>query len=325
MADEEHLTIIRLGLLDPSLQISEIWNEWRKDNPEIKPDLSGAILTKFQLENIDFSNCNLEKVNLNHANLESANLENANLQGAYLNLATLENANFNNANLEGAFIIKANLDYANLEDANLENANLYRSIFDDPSVIYFSSEDLLKKYADGKKCFRGLCMEIDTLQRAYLRNVDFAYGIFQDVDLRNADLRNTNLSWCRFYSMTFNKADLRGAITIGIELEYVNAIEVYFSNSNLRKAKIYRAKCEGYNFSNVNLKRARIIESNLDNCMLIDADLRYANLSGSSFKNADLTNANLTGAKNFNPENAILNNTILPDGTIGNNISQTNK
>ena len=32
MANKEHLAILKQGV--------EVWNKWRKENPEIKPDLS---------------------------------------------------------------------------------------------------------------------------------------------------------------------------------------------------------------------------------------------------------------------------------------------
>ena len=41
MADEEHLQIIRQGV--------DVWNEWRHDNPELIPNLSGADLSEADL------------------------------------------------------------------------------------------------------------------------------------------------------------------------------------------------------------------------------------------------------------------------------------
>ena len=36
--NEEHLQIIRQGV--------EVWNEWRQKNPELRPNLNGAILSE---------------------------------------------------------------------------------------------------------------------------------------------------------------------------------------------------------------------------------------------------------------------------------------
>jgi hypothetical protein len=41
MADEEHLQILQQGV--------DVWNEWRKSNPELIPDLDGATLYEANL------------------------------------------------------------------------------------------------------------------------------------------------------------------------------------------------------------------------------------------------------------------------------------
>jgi hypothetical protein len=41
MADEEHLQILQ--------QAVDVWNEWRKSNPELIPDLDGATLYEANL------------------------------------------------------------------------------------------------------------------------------------------------------------------------------------------------------------------------------------------------------------------------------------
>ena len=61
MANPEHLKILEQGV--------EGWNKWRKENPDVRPDLIEA---------------NLEGANLSGAHLRVANLEGANLSGANL-------------------------------------------------------------------------------------------------------------------------------------------------------------------------------------------------------------------------------------------------
>ncbi len=331
MANEEHLIIIRLGLLAPSLETSVIWNQWRKNNPEIIPDLSGAKLRKFSLENIDFSNCNLEKTDLNRANLKGANLENANLQGAYLNKANLENVNLKNANLKGAFVAYINPTHANFEAANLENAILFEiSGWDEPPIgLEITAEELLKQYAAGRRSFRGLDININNkkiLIEANLEGADLAYTTifnpdFTIDDLTGSNLKNTNLTGCDLGGNILNKVDFSRAIMKEVQLDYVEAIAANFSGANLKKAKMTYSDFQDSNFSYADLRRAFMYRSQFKNCLLIGADLSYAKLGRHSLIGANLTNANLTGASNFNPENAILNKTILPDGTIANNIS----
>ncbi len=131
MANPEHIEILKRGV--------KAWNKWRKENPEIKPDLSGIVIKKVLpeqvysfvslkgnkiialgviLEEIDFSHTNLEKANLRGANLRGANLRGANLEGA-----NLERANLERANLERANINKTNLSYVNMEKAKIYNVS----------------------------------------------------------------------------------------------------------------------------------------------------------------------------------------------------------
>ena len=66
VASEEHLQIIRQGVA--------AWNDWRKKNPELMPDLSDA-----DLRDLDFAG--LRGANLSWANLSWANLNNCSVSG----------------------------------------------------------------------------------------------------------------------------------------------------------------------------------------------------------------------------------------------------
>ena len=72
MANEEHVAQLNRGV--------KVWNKWRKENPNIEPDLAGAQLSKMDLEGV-----NLFQTNLSLANLGGANLIEADLRGAVLN------------------------------------------------------------------------------------------------------------------------------------------------------------------------------------------------------------------------------------------------
>ena len=134
MADENHLEILRQGV--------EVWNHWRKNNPDIEPDLERADLEKAELEGANLGSANLVGANLIHANLKSAeliradfirtNLRDANLTDANLTCAKLYSANLLNAilidaNLCNANLVRAKLDKAKLNRANLLNATLNRT------------------------------------------------------------------------------------------------------------------------------------------------------------------------------------------------------
>ncbi len=94
MANQEHLDILKQGV--------EPWNQWRRTNPDIRPDLSEANLRDMHLEGAFLRRCNLLKANLSGAHLEGANLMDTVLEGADLRLAFFSNATrLNRANFGG--------------------------------------------------------------------------------------------------------------------------------------------------------------------------------------------------------------------------------
>ncbi|MDM3843931.1 MAG: pentapeptide repeat-containing protein [Aphanizomenon gracile PMC638.10] len=126
MANDEHLAILNQGV--------EVWNKWRDENPDIRPDLSrsdlsgadlsGADLTETYLNGADLRGANLSDAGLNAANLRGANLSRANLSRANLTEAQLSNADLRWVNLIGADLSGADLCWADLSGANLYGANL---------------------------------------------------------------------------------------------------------------------------------------------------------------------------------------------------------
>ncbi len=121
MANHKHLDRLKWGV--------KAWNQWRQENPEIKPDLSGIYLYEknlpsANLHNADLSDATLRGANPADANLRNANLKDANLSSADLSYADLRDANLNRTNLSFANLNRANLDGANLRFADLCNANL---------------------------------------------------------------------------------------------------------------------------------------------------------------------------------------------------------
>jgi hypothetical protein len=110
MANPEQLQILKQGV--------EVWNQWRDQNRDIRPDLGEA----------DLRGANLRGANLLGADLTGANLANAILNDADLGLADLTGANLTHANfiftdLHAADLTHADLTHAILNDANLRNTN----------------------------------------------------------------------------------------------------------------------------------------------------------------------------------------------------------
>ena len=132
MANEEHVKILKQGV--------EVWNKWRNENPDIKPDLSKAELKGFDLND------------------------------AELSLADLRGANLISANLIGTDLSFANLSYARLTKSDLNMALLWETIF--------GNVDLSKTLNLDKCGFVGQCI-IDqrTLQKSGNLPIQFLRGI----------------------------------------------------------------------------------------------------------------------------------------------------
>ena len=103
MAQRVHLDLIEQG--------SEVWNQWRRDNPDVRPDLYAA-----HLPNADLSGMNLSAAILAVAVLYRADLSGADLRGADVSSANLMEATLRRANLHGADLAGADLQVDAVED-----------------------------------------------------------------------------------------------------------------------------------------------------------------------------------------------------------------
>ncbi len=106
MANPEHLAKLKEGV--------EAWNQWRKQNRGVRPDLYEA----------NFSGANLRGADLDRTNLLLADLRGADLRQASLLLGQLAGADLSGANLSGAFLRRADLSEAILREARLSKADL---------------------------------------------------------------------------------------------------------------------------------------------------------------------------------------------------------
>ncbi len=115
MAQEQHLKMIHEAIERHDVSI---WNNWRQEHPDIRPDLSGT-----DLRRADLKNAALQGVIFRDANLRGTDLSNSDLSGADLNRANLVRAHFSAANLAEANFSGANLTEANLTEAILSEAH----------------------------------------------------------------------------------------------------------------------------------------------------------------------------------------------------------
>jgi hypothetical protein len=151
MANEEHLAQLREGV--------DAWNAWRKEHPNIVPDLSEASLVG--------------------ADLSLANLSGANLRGAYLREAKLSWG----TGLLAAVRLGGGLSRANPSRANLcSGADLWKDYSADLSGADFSGANLFRANLSGADLSHAVC-----------RDVDFRQATLIDTCFDGADLTGAKL------------------------------------------------------------------------------------------------------------------------------------
>lgn len=215
MANEEQLALLRQGVA--------VWNRWRKEHDEPRPDLYGADLrqarlNRANLHGADLRNANLSQAslvgaNLCFANLTQANLGSAHLRGTYLSRATLALTNLSRADLRQAHLDGAKLLATDLSEANLSNANLYST----------------------------------SLNRVNLSGADLSSAKLTGAQFVRTNLTNATLTQCSVYGIALWNVQLEGAIqdtliitpedepTIAVDdLEIAQFISLLLSQNKLR-------------------------------------------------------------------------------------------
>jgi uncharacterized protein YjbI with pentapeptide repeats len=123
MASKEHLQRL-IAAISP-LSISS-WNQWRMENPNVRPNLRGV-----ELPGVNLSFANLSHADLSHADLRGTNFHSANLQHTDLSSTSLEKADLSEADLSYALLKAANLRSAILRNTNLHGTNLIGASLND--------------------------------------------------------------------------------------------------------------------------------------------------------------------------------------------------
>jgi uncharacterized protein YjbI with pentapeptide repeats len=116
MANQEHLDILKQGV--------EVWNHWRDENTNIRPDLNGADLSYTNLFQVYLTQTDQSETNPPQIFIVGLNLSDTDLIGTTLIKAFLRRANLSRANLSRAILDGTDLYGANLKGANLSGAFL---------------------------------------------------------------------------------------------------------------------------------------------------------------------------------------------------------
>ena len=236
MANDEHLEIINRGV--------EAWNEWRRQNRQVRPDLQGASLREKDLSGADFRGADLR-----NADFHQANLTGANLRGARLRAANLFEADFREADFRGGDLRDCNMRGAKGQKVNFSGANLGKSNL---SHINLSGADLSNARLEN----------VELSGDSVLRQANMRDATLIAANLIGANLDGANLSGANLYESDFTKASLVGANLSSADLSETDLQDADFSEAVL---------------TNANLSQASLVRTNLD-----EADLTGCRVYGCS-------------------------------------------
>jgi uncharacterized protein YjbI with pentapeptide repeats len=214
VANPDHLAELNKGV--------ESWNQWRRENPCIVPDLRKADLRQANLRKANLSRADLRKADLSRANLSFADLRGVNLTGAKFSSTCLVSANLSMADLSSANLSKIDLSFANFSRANLRSANLSKT---DLKSANFTGSHL--SFAN----LSGANLSEAYLRKAFLREANLSKAI-----LNKANLSVTNLSVANLSQADLNLAVMEGANLQNADLSAVQALRTNFKGAYLTGA-----------------------------------------------------------------------------------------
>ncbi len=196
MANSTHLAKLKNGV--------KSWNQWRRANPRIIPDLRKA----------DLSQSDLSLANFRSANLSGAKFTGSRLFATILSKADLSNANLSKTNLKFADLANSNLSKANLSGANLSEANLRKAFLGEADLSKTNLSRAILKFAN--------------LNGANLSKADLTLAVFKAANLQNADLSAVQAWGTDYTETTLTAACLQGwSINDSTTLESVQCEYVY--------------------------------------------------------------------------------------------------
>ena len=273
MANKKHFAKLKEGV--------KIWNQWRENNRNIKPDLNGANLEGVNLNGANLEGANLERANLRSANFELANLRSANLIGTNLELANLERANLRSsylwsAKLKGVQLSGASLCFAKLKDVDLSNVNLCSAKLKDTDLHSANLERANLKDTDLSEAnLIGANLEGAELRYAKLKNTTIDFTTKLEPKWRRVwEIINT-----RVEGKNLTEADLSGAYLDGSNLAGFNLTDANLSGSNLTGVILNSANLSGANLTGVVLKEVQALKTNFSETNLTGACIEDWNIN----------------------------------------------
>jgi uncharacterized protein YjbI with pentapeptide repeats len=230
-------------------------------------DLSYADLSGSTGQAAEFRAADLLHANLEGAELTNADFRSANLAGTRFCRCDLRHAKFVGAKIDGTDFTEANLRWASLRGLNLQTALLGGACLAEADLSRCNLEQVRLPEANLEGAFlRYAWLTGSSMPRANLRNARLRFAGLADVNWEEVDLRDADLRQCTFH-MGSSRSGLVGSPIAGegtrtgfytdeFDQQHFKAPEE-IRKANLRGADLRGAQIEGVDFYLVDLRGAK--------------------------------------------------------------------
>lgn len=201
MAIQQHVDLLKEGV--------GVWNQWRRENPDRIPDLSGIDIMPEQVPQgpggrilrQNYSNINFKGVDLTGASFFMAIFSNAHFDGAKMEKISLADCYlggvyFNNANLTGAIFNGSELNHADFTNAILVNSSFVQT-----------------------------SMWLTDFSNADLRNSDFERAMLVEAVLKGANISGSRIYGISAWNIVTDEHTLQSDLIITLKNEPTIAVD----------------------------------------------------------------------------------------------------
>ncbi|MFF8629410.1 pentapeptide repeat-containing protein [Streptomyces werraensis] len=246
-------TMLRMLDEDVKAALTVLTRRRPEQRQAVTTDISGAQLSHYDLDEVDW-----QWMNLSRAHLEAAHLRDADLEGAMLDAADLDGAVLTKACLRGASLEKASLRRANLSRADLAHTNLDGALLQNAQMERVNLSGARLESAGLERAHLiAACLEKARMPKARLKGASLCGANLQAATLKKADLSGANLQEANLKGALLDDANLEGTNLDRTDLRTAQGLET----RNLVRARIYRST-----ILPPNLASDPVVQNRIENC-----------------------------------------------------------
>lgn len=225
---------------------------------------------------ISFKSCDLSGLDLSGGNFDGINFEDCNLSGVNFSGAIIKHGEFKNGLLVGGNFEKTDLSGVDFTGCAMQRVN-------------FSHVRI-----------EGVGIKESNLVNASLKNAEIEFSdsnVFIDVNLSDADLSGSKISWLYGENVNFKNANFNDATILESQMK-----DSKFTNASLENAELYSVSFTDCEMQESVLAKAKITnvtfeKSSLENVDFKQSEIGYgsfvdSNLDGADFREVALTSSN---------------------------------